>query len=92
MAKEYLSLEKLVDSVGANIAEGHGRFHYLDKSKFCYNARGSRVESRHWLEILNERGKVRESDRLAFLEVYSNLRPALNGLINSALKAKNEKT
>ena len=25
------------DSVGANIAEGYGRFHYLDKCKFYYN-------------------------------------------------------
>jgi four helix bundle protein len=28
-------------SITANIAEGHGRFHYLDNSKFCRNARGS---------------------------------------------------
>ena len=25
----------------ANIAEGYGRFHYLDNAKFCSNARGS---------------------------------------------------
>src|SRR4051812_41255828 len=31
-------------SVTANIAEGHGRFHYLDTSKFCSNARGSSSE------------------------------------------------
>ncbi len=28
-------------STTANIAEGYGRFHYLDNSKFCSNARGS---------------------------------------------------
>jgi len=27
-----------VDSTGANIAEGYGRYHYLDKIKFYYNA------------------------------------------------------
>lgn len=32
------------DSAGANIAEGYGRFHYLDKIKFYYNARGSLTE------------------------------------------------
>ena len=28
----------------ANIAEGYGRFHYLDTAKFCSNARGSVYE------------------------------------------------
>ena len=28
----------------ANIAEGYGRFHYLDNAKFCSNARGSVYE------------------------------------------------
>ncbi|AYL98998.1 four helix bundle protein [Mucilaginibacter celer] len=32
-------------SIGNNIAEGHGRFHYLDASKFLVNARGSAAES-----------------------------------------------
>jgi len=26
-----------IDSIGANIAEGYGRFHYLDRIKFYYN-------------------------------------------------------
>jgi four helix bundle protein len=28
-------------SATANVAEGYGRFHYLDNAKFCSNARGS---------------------------------------------------
>ncbi len=28
-------------SATANIAEGYGRFHYIDNAKFCSNARGS---------------------------------------------------
>jgi four helix bundle protein len=31
-------------SITANIAEGYGRFHYLDNAKFCSNARGSCCE------------------------------------------------
>lgn len=31
-------------STTANIAEGFGRFHHLDNSKFCSNARGSCAE------------------------------------------------
>jgi four helix bundle protein len=31
-------------SITANIAEGYGRYHYLDNSKFCSIARGSCYE------------------------------------------------
>ncbi len=31
-------------STTANIAEGYGRFHYLDTAKFCSNARSSAYE------------------------------------------------
>jgi four helix bundle protein len=47
------------DSVGANIAEGYRRYHYLDKIKFYYNSRASLAEAcSHWLELLKERGKI----------------------------------
>jgi four helix bundle protein len=32
-------------SIGNNIAEGHGRYHYADAAKFFINARGSAVET-----------------------------------------------
>jgi four helix bundle protein len=32
-------------SITPNIAEGHGRFHYLDNAKFCRVARGSTCET-----------------------------------------------
>ena len=33
-----------IDSINANIAEGYGRYHYLDEAKFYYNARASLFE------------------------------------------------
>lgn len=77
------------DSTGGNIAEGYGRFHYLDKIKFYYNARGSLLESRHWFELLVERGKFDKIDKQVYMEIYKKLRPVLNGLIRSAYKEKN---
>ena len=79
-----------VDSVGANIAEGYGRFHYLDKIKFYYNARGSLLESKHWLDRLYERRIITQEEYTELCEVYSNIKPCLNGLINSAYKRKNK--
>ncbi len=36
-------------SVGANIAEGYGRFYFRDNIRFCYNARGSLTETENHL-------------------------------------------
>ena len=82
---------RAVDSVGANIAEAFGRFHYLDKVKFYFNSRGSLLESKHWLNLLYERKKVKVRFRDEFLSLYENLRPALNGLIQSTLRKAKEK-
>jgi four helix bundle protein len=38
-------------SVGANIAEGSGRFYYMDNVRFCYNARGSLDETINHLKV-----------------------------------------
>jgi four helix bundle protein len=77
------------DSIGANIAEGYGRFHYLDKIKFYYNSRGSLLESRHWFNLIHKR-KLIKDDQLKeqYLETYKKIRPLLNGLINSTYKQK----
>ncbi len=45
--EKFLLRAQLLDaarSITANIAEGYGRYHYLDNSKFCSNARGSACE------------------------------------------------
>lgn len=47
-------------SVTANIAEGYGRFHYLDNSKFCSNARGSCCEVLDHLITARDEGMIQE--------------------------------
>lgn len=69
------------DSVGANIAEGYGRFHFLDKAKFYYNARGSLTESRHWFEVMTERELITPATQKEYLETYAELTPKLNAFI-----------
>lgn len=40
---------KSADSIGANIAEGTGRYGFQDNIRFGYIARGSLNETKHWL-------------------------------------------
>ncbi len=42
-------LRRSCKSVGANIAEGHGRFYFRDNMRFCYNARRSLAETENHL-------------------------------------------
>lgn len=81
------------DSVGANLAEGYSRFHYLDRIKFCYNSRGSLMEaSNHWLELLKERKLVGKADYDSYSSKAKQLSIKLNNYISALYKAKfNEK-
>ena len=80
------------DSVGANIAEGYGRFHYLDKIRFYYNSRGSLLESvAHWSELLYERSKISQEQLTNFKEVAGKLHLKLNNLIAATYKIKQGK-
>ena len=77
------------DSVGANIAEGYGRFHYLDKIKFYYNARASLAEScDHWLELLKERDKIKDTNYQKIQRIKEKLSLKLNNFIASNYKTK----
>jgi len=72
-----------VDSIGTNIAEGYGRFHFLDRIKFYYNARGSLVEAKHWMLLLKERNFITEE---LFIELIEKTN-ILNKEINTYIKA-----
>ena len=82
---------KAARSVTANIAEGFGRFHYLDNAKFCRNARGSLYELLdHFIEAEDE-GYI-QSDQLQLIrnEIFDVLR-VLNGYIHYLVKRHYEK-
>jgi four helix bundle protein len=49
-------LARAADSIGANVAEAYGRFHYGEKLQFLYYARGSLFETKYWLNRALARG------------------------------------
>ncbi len=78
-----------IDSVGANIAEGYNRYHYLDKIKFYYNARGSLAEGcDHWLELLYNRQMTNSEEYDKMKKIQKELTIKLNNFIAITYKYK----
>jgi four helix bundle protein len=73
-------LTRSVDSIGANIAESFGRFHYGEKIQFLYYARGSLFETKYWLnrcvsrELLSSPALINE-----YATKLTNIARQLNG-------------
>ncbi|SEP08376.1 four helix bundle protein [Mucilaginibacter gossypiicola] len=62
-------------SIGNNLAEGHGRFHYQDNIRFCIMARGSLTETLdHLIVALDEKIITDETLRTFQAEYESCLR------------------
>jgi len=72
-----------VDSIGANISEGYGRYHYRDSMKFYYNARGSLFETKHWLKLLLMRKFISEERYGELLGKLNTLGVKLNNFIDT---------
>ncbi len=73
-----LQLVRAADSIGANIAEGTGRWHRADRRRFLLIARGSLYEAEHWLLRAQARG-LTDNDHADDLNRLGRM---LNGLIS----------
>jgi four helix bundle protein len=68
-------------STTANIAEGYGRFHYLDNAKFCSNARGSCHETLDHLITANDEDMISDELLKEGRELVNEAGKILNGYI-----------
>jgi four helix bundle protein len=76
-------LVEAADSVGANIAEGYGRFHFKDSRQFQYYARGSLQETNYWLRRARIRKLMTERRARELMERTAELAPQLNAYIRT---------
>jgi four helix bundle protein len=76
-------------STTANIAEGYGRFHYLDNAKFCNNARGSCWEVLDHLITGNDEGFISDDVLARGRLLVNSATKLLNGYMNYLKRAQN---
>jgi four helix bundle protein len=79
---------KSADSVGANIAEGTGRYGVKDNKRFVYFARGSLNETKHWLRRAYRRRLLSAAEIERLKPVMDELSPKLNAYINSIQQSR----
>ena len=80
-------LRRSSKNVPANIAEGTGRFYYLDNVRFCYHARGSLDETLNHIIVARDLELYSREDYQEIRNQIEEIRKMLNGYI-SWLKAK----
>jgi four helix bundle protein len=71
-------MARAADSIGANIAEAYGRFHYGEKIQFLYYARGSLFETKYWLNRVQVRRLMSETQAERYVSDLTDLARQLN--------------
>jgi four helix bundle protein len=79
---------RAIDSIGANISEWFGRFHYLDSVKFYYNARWSLFEAKYWVKLLYDREFITKENNNYLCKDLDVLWIKLNNFIKYIKKKK----
>ena len=85
LAKDTVGKQMIrsADSIGANIAEGHGRGSYSDNRRFVRIASGSLYETRHWLRRAFRRKLLSEEQTQKLKTIFDNFGPQLNAYLKS---------
>jgi len=80
IGKQYT---EAADSIGSNISEGFGRFHFKDSKNFLYYSRGSLYDTRTWTIKAHNRNLVTEDEYKELIENIQDLSIRLNNYINT---------
>ena len=79
------------DSIGANIAEGYGRYHYKENRNFCYFSRGSIIETKGWLRKSKIRKMITIEQFDALFEKLQTIHIKLNAYLKFIGKSSNSR-
>jgi four helix bundle protein len=91
--EKYRLLDQMIRasrSITANIAEGHGRYHYQENIQFCRQARGSLFELLDHLTVAVDQGYIESKDFEDFRKEIFRVMRLLNGYIKYLRNKKDE--
>lgn len=71
-------LAKASDSIGANIAESFGRYHYGEKIQFLYYARGSLFETKYWVNRARSRHLIQAEQAEEYAQNLNQIARQIN--------------
>ncbi len=75
-------MRRSATSVTLNIAEGYGRYHYLDSLRFHYIARGSLMETLSAFISCEAVGHINQTELESLRKLVHSAQRTLNGYIN----------
>jgi len=81
-------LRRASSSITANIAEGFARYHFNDKIRFYYQARGSVAEVQNFLLLARDLKYADENICKELIKELSEVYQLINGLIRSISNQK----
>ncbi len=76
-------IARAADSIGANIAESFGRFHFGEKIQFLYYARGSLFKTKYWLNRVSARELMSSVDSQSYVTRLTDIARQLNLYVSS---------
>lgn len=76
-------IARAADSIGANIAESFGRFHFGEKIQFLYYARGGLFETKYWLNRSETRKLMNSDEKQKITTRLTAIARQLNNFISS---------
>ena len=91
--EEYRLIDQIIRSsrsITANIAEGHGRFHFQENIQYCRMARGSLQETFDHLTVALDEGYIDRTQLGKLNEKIEILMKKLNAYITYLKRRKSE--